>query len=204
MAEVLGYQLVNKSILEGIFRQYGLTKFGELYTSPPNVWDLANAKNLLIVSMLNETMKALAHRGQTVILGRGGYASLDEYEDVLNVRLQAPFPIRVERVMARGETTNRLRAEEEVKEDDKARQKFVALFYNKQWDIGTDFDLVIDTNTVSIEMASDWIIEAARALEQKEFAPDIVTAQRAKVDPILLDAINEAFERSVTPFDKDL
>ncbi|HEY5893840.1 MAG TPA: cytidylate kinase family protein, partial [Chthoniobacterales bacterium] len=152
----------------------------------------------------NETMKALAHRGRTVILGRGGYASLNEYEDVLNVRLQAPFPIRVERVMTRGNTTNRLRAEEEVKEDDKARQKFVELFYNKQWDIGSDFDLVINTNIVSTEMASEWIIEAVRALEQKEFAADAVTAQRAKVDPILLDAINEAFERSVTPFDKDL
>lgn len=52
VAEALGYTLVNKSILEGIFRQYGLEKFGELYTSPPNVWDLANARNLQIVSMV--------------------------------------------------------------------------------------------------------------------------------------------------------
>ena len=82
VAEVLGYTLVNKNILEGIFRQYGLEKFGELYTSPPNVWDLANAKNLLIVSMLNDTMEALAHRGDMLILGRGGYASLSKYADV--------------------------------------------------------------------------------------------------------------------------
>ena len=65
----LGYTLVSKSILEGIFRQYGLTKFDELYTSPPTVWDLANAKNLLIVSMLNGTMEALAHRGDMLYWG---------------------------------------------------------------------------------------------------------------------------------------
>jgi cytidylate kinase len=103
VAESLGYTLVNKSVLEGIFRQYGLTKFGEVYTSSPNLWDLANAKNLDIVSMLNETMEALAHRGHMLIVGRGGYASLSKYADVLNVRLQAPFAVSVERVMP-GET----------------------------------------------------------------------------------------------------
>src|SRR6267142_5759068 len=118
----LGYTLVNKSVLEGIFRQYGLTKFGELYTSPPNLWDLANARNLLIVSMLNDTMEALAHRGDMLILGRGGYASLSKYADVLNVRLQAPFSVRVERVMARENLPTRLRAEQRVEADDTARK----------------------------------------------------------------------------------
>jgi cytidylate kinase len=101
VTEALAYTLVNKSVLEGIFRQHGLTTFGDLYTSPPNLWDLANAQNLQLVSMLNDTMDALAHRGDTLILGRGGYASLSKYEDALNVRLQAPFLVRVERVIAR-------------------------------------------------------------------------------------------------------
>jgi cytidylate kinase len=204
VAEVLGYTLVNKSILEGIFRQYGLEKFGELYTSPPNVWDLANAKNLLIVSMLNDTMEALAHRGDMLILGRGGYASLSKYADVLNVRLQAPFSVRVERVMARENIPSRLRAEQRVKADDTARQKFVSRFYNQEWDNGSQFDLAIDTNTISTEMATDWIIEAARALSQKEFGPAAVTAERAKVDPALLDAIGIALARKVPSENEDL
>jgi cytidylate kinase len=195
VTEALGYTLVNKSVLEGIFRQYGLEKFGDLYTSPPNVWDLANARNLQIVSMLNETMEALAHRGDMLILGRGGYASLSEYEDVLNVRLQAPFSVRVERVMARENLDNRLRAEQQVKADDTAREKFVSRFYNQAWDNGSNFDLVIDTDTISTEMAADWIIQAVSALSQKEFGADAVTAQRAKVSPALLDAIDTALAR---------
>jgi cytidylate kinase len=203
VADALGYTLVNKSVLEGIFRQYGLTKFGELYTSPPNLWDLANAKNLLIVSMLNDTMEALAHRGDMLILGRGGYASLSKYADVLNVRLQAPFSVRVERVMARENLPNRLRAEQRVKADDTARQKFVSMFYNQAWDNGSDFDLAIDTDTISTGMAADWIIEAARVLSQKEFGTNAVTAERAKVDPALLDAINIALARRVPSESED-
>ena len=197
VSQALGYALVNKSVLEGIFRQYGLEKFGELYTSPPNVWDLANAKNLQIVSILNETMEALAHRGDMLILGRGGYASLSKYADVLNVRLQAPFSVRVARVMAREHLDNPLRAEQRVKEDDTARQKFVSRFYNQAWDNGSQFDLAIDTDTISIEMATDWIIEAAKALSRKEFEPNAVTAERAKVDPALLEAIDVALARQV-------
>ena len=203
VAESLGSTLVNKSVLEGIFRQYGLTKFGELYTSSPNLWDLANARNLGIVSMLNETMEALAHRGHMLIVGRGGYASLSKYGDVLNVRLQAPFAVRVERVMSRRNLTNRLSTEKEVKADDAARQKFVSRFYNHGWDDASDFDLVIDTDTISVELAVDWIMQATQALEQKEFGADAVTAQRVKVDPILLDAIDIALARQLPTVNQD-
>jgi cytidylate kinase len=204
VAEILDYSLVDKRILEGVFRRYGLTKFGDLYDSAPSFWDLANANNLLIVSMLNETMEALAHRGRMVILGRGGFASLNEYADVLNVRIQAPFPDRVERVMAREKISDRREAEERVRKDDKARQKFIKMFYNKEWDVETYFNLVIDTSTVSTEMAVEWIIEAARALDQKEFARDVLTAQQAKVDAVLLDAIEEAFQNPLPPLGDEL
>ena len=204
VAEILDYSLVDKRILEGVFRRYGLTKFGDLYDSAPSFWDLANANNLLIVSMLNETMEALAHRGRMVILGRGGFASLNEYADVLNVRIQAPFPDRVERVMARENISDRRQGEERVRKDDKARQKFIKMFYNKEWDAETYFNLVIDTSTVSTEMAVEWIIEAARALDQKEFARDVLTAQQAKVDAVLLDAIEEAFQNPLPPLGDEL
>ena len=199
VTEALGYTLVNRSVLEGIFRQYGLTKVGELYASAPNIWDLANSKNLLIVSMLNDTMEALAHRGDILLLGGGGggYASLSKYADVLKVRLQAPFSVRVERVMAGENLPDRWRAEQRVEADDTARKKFVSLFYNQAWDQESNFDLAIDTNTISTEMATDWIIEAVRALSQKEFGPDAVTVERVKVDPSLFDAINIALARQV-------
>ena len=197
LAEALGYDLVDKAILQGTLAQYGLTRFGELYTSPPNLWDLANSKNLQVVSMLNDTMEALAHRGRTVILARGGYVTLGKYADVLNVRIQAPFSVRVERVMAREGIVSQKVAEERVASDDKARMKFVKGFYNHNWHDATNFDLVINTGVVSIETAKGWIAEAARILGEKEYGADVQTAQQMKVDPLLLDAIDHALERRV-------
>jgi cytidylate kinase len=193
VAKILGYDFVDKQMLEGVFRKYGLTKFGDLYSSAPGFWELTDPTNLLIVSMLNETMEALAYRGRVVIMGRGGFASLNEYADVLKVLVQAPFATRVERVMRRENLPGLQEAEERVREDDKARLKFVKLFYNKQWDQEAYFNLVLDTGSVSKEMAVNWIIEAARALDQKEFGPEARLAQKATVDPVLLDAIAETF-----------
>jgi cytidylate kinase len=186
----LGYDFVDKRTIEGVLRQYGLTKFSDLYTSAPGFWDLTSATNLLIISMLNEIMEALAHRGQVVILGRGGFASLSDYADVLNVRIQAPFTVRVQRVMARENLADLQQAEERVKEDDKARRKFIQMFYNKQWDLEAHFNLVIDTGSVSTEMAVNWIVEAARALEQQKFEK-ARTTQSIKVDSVLVDAISK-------------
>ena len=57
------------------------------------------------------------------------------------------------------------------------------MFYNEAWENASNFDLVID------------IIEAARALSAKKIRANAVTADRAKVDPSLLDAIDIALAR---------
>lgn len=204
VAKQLGYDFVDKRIIEGIFRQYGLTKFNDLYTSAPGFWDLTSATNLLIVSMLNETMEALAYRGNTVILGRGGFASLGGYADVLNVRIQAPFAARVQQIMVRENLTNRQQAEAYVREDDKARRKFIQMFYNKQWDVESHFDLVIDTGTVTSDMAINWIIEAARVLEKKDLAADAVITKGLTVDPVLLDAIEKSLQSPLPPLPDEI
>jgi cytidylate kinase len=83
--------------------------------------------------------------------------------------------------MSQRNLTNRLSIEKEVKADDEPREKFVSRFYNHGWDDASDFDLVIDTDTVSVEMAVKWIMEATQALERKEFGGDALTAQQVKV-----------------------
>ena len=103
--------------------------------------------------------------------------------------------------MAREGATNRRRTEQQVKADDKIRKKFVEMFYGQKWDMASDFDLVIDTSAISIEMAGNWILEAVRALESKEFGADVLTAQGIKVDPLLEDAIEQALERRIPSSD---
>src|SRR6185369_6853351 len=63
VAASLGYEFVDKQTTDTIFRQYGLTRFDELYSSVPSFLDLINADNLLLVAMANEIIEAVAQRG---------------------------------------------------------------------------------------------------------------------------------------------
>lgn len=192
VAQTLRYELVDKNIYDGIFRQYGLTKFEDLYSSAPSFLDLLNADNLLLVSLANEIVEAVAKRGNVVIVGRAGFAVLAEYADVLHVHIQAPVAERVQRVMTRDGLSDPRAAEERVSEDDHMRRTYVQRFYDKQWDDPSNFDLVLDTSAVSSDLAVQQIVEAATALDRKVVEPDARTTAQITVDPVLADAVAEA------------
>ncbi len=191
VAVQLNYEFVDKNATDGVFRQYGLTKFDDLYSSAPSIFDLLNADNLLLVSMANEILEAVAKRGNVVILGRAGFAVLGGYADVLSVWIQAPFSDRVQRIMAQEGLTDLEAAMERVKEDDEVHRKYVGRFYNKEWDETSNFDVVIDTSSVSGDVAVRQIIEAVRALEQEVLGAGAVTTAAIEVDPVLADAITK-------------
>jgi cytidylate kinase len=196
VADVLEYDLVDKTILEAILEQYGVTRFGQLYNSTPNIWDLANSKNIQVLSLLNDTMKALAYRGRTVVLARGGYAALSDYDNVLKVRLQASLIVRTDRMIGRvGWDLDRENVEARIIADDKARKKFVKLFYNKKYAEATGFDLVINTGLIPSKTAEEWILAAAEMLAASEVRANANTVKKQEVDPLLLEAIDQSLQR---------
>ena len=73
----------------------------------------------------------------------------------------------------------------------------------KRWDVETQFNLVVDTGSLSSEMAVNWMIEGAQALEAKEFGKDAKLTKDIKVDPVLMDAINEALENPLPKLQDD-
>ena len=192
VAESLGYEFVDKQTTDAIFRQYGLTRFDEVYNSVPSFFDLLNADNLLLVAMSNEIIEAVAQRGNVVILGRAGFAVLAGLADVLHVRVEAPFSDRVQRVIEREGLADQDAAEERVKQDDEVHDKYIRRFYDKQWDAPSNFDLVLDTGLMSRDEAVQKIVDAARGLSEKPPLKDAPTTKSLQVDPVLADAVAKA------------
>lgn len=188
VAQSLDYEFVDKHTSDSIFRQYGLTKFSQVYSTAPSILDLLNSDNLLIVAMLNEIIEALAQRGNIVILGRVGFAVLGQYADVLCVHVKAALPDRVQRVMAREGLTDAAAVEEQIREDDTMHRKFVQRFYNRQWDDPAGFGLMLNTSALAIDTVVKQIVDAARALEQRPLGKDAITTATIKVDSVLADA----------------
>ena len=195
-AEMLGYHYVDKKFIGAVLDKYGLIKFDKTYNSIPSFWDKFDAQKAerreTMVNMLNRVMRALACHGNVVILGRSGFLLFKGYADVLNIRIQAPVSYRIERVMKKEKTTLD-EAETIVKHGDEVRSAFVKSFYNVQWDIFNAFDLLIDTSKISSEMAIQWVVEAARKLEESNVGEGLTTTS-IQVDSVLAETISDALK----------
>lgn len=165
VAHSLGYHLVDKAFISAVLCQYGVTEFDIEYEKQPGFWetfdgDKAERRDLM-VRMLNKVVRAAARHGNVVILGRSGYAILAGLADVLHVRLQAPLDDRIEVVRVR-ENIPLAEATALVKEKDKVRTSFIESFYHVPWDASHAFDIAINTAHVPVDVATDWVIQAAR------------------------------------------
>jgi cytidylate kinase len=190
-AQLLGYHLVDKEFIAAVLNRYGLIDFGEEYESLPGFWDRFNAARgshrALIVDMLNRVLRAVAQHGDVIILGRSGYAVLGGFADVLHVRLQAPYAVRVARVMAQWHMPAE-EAQAVVTESDRVRESFVEDFYKVQWGAAQPFDLVINTGAIAPDLAVTWVVEAAKGLPARA-ETGLPSVAAIEVDPTLAKAV---------------
>ena len=193
IANQLGYQLVTKDTLEHVLRQYGKVHLQELYEAP-NFWSSANPSNIELISLLNQTIQGFAKQDNVLILGRGGYLVLQDYANVLNIRIKAPFGVRVQTLIEK-EGVEKKEAEKIVKHNDEIRANFVKDFYSQDFYNTRSFRLMLDTGIISTETAAGWIVQAARSLDTQSFE-NAKTTHDIELDVVLERTINQVLEFS--------
>ena len=192
VAHTLGYHLVDKAFVSAVLCQYGFAEFDLEYEKQPGFWegfDTQKAdRRATMVHTLNRVVRTVARHGNVVILGRSGYAVLSGLADVLHVRLHAPLEERIE--MVRAEQNISLEAATAlVKEKDKTRISFIESFYRVPWNDTHAFDLAINTAVVPIDVATDWVIQAAKL--KSSLPGNKPTTQLLESDPVLMQAVAE-------------
>jgi len=192
VAEALGYHFVDKSAIEKVFLEYGLAKFTEVYESVPGFWTRFEDMKTTTIEFLRQVILALACHGEVVIVGRGAFAVLGGFADVLNVRIQAPFPIRVQQMMKKEKIAELDRAEALLKEDDRVRNAFVKSFYEipREDAPASAFDLVIDTGKVPPDLAVTWLTQALKGLKERK-ADEEPTTNAIEVDAVLANTVSQ-------------
>ncbi len=190
VAQALGYHYADKQTMEDVLLQYGFAEFDREYDAAPGFWARFDARTTQMISMLNRVIQAVARHGNVVILGRGSFAVLSGFTDVLNVRIQAPLSVRRARVMVQQQLNDPERAEAIVKEVDRVRSSFIESYYGVRWDAVTTFDVVIDTGKVPPDLATRWLIDAVGALPKSE-AAEAHTTSTLEFDAVLAFTVSD-------------
>ena len=146
--------------------------------------------------MVRSAIAELAASHNVVILGSGAQFLFAKVAASLHVQIVAPLPYRIARVM-RLARVDRVAAEKIIEERDHSKEILIRSLYAKDWRDPAHYDLVLNLDHFSNEIAVEIIVKAAQAkgIEAKrvELPPqlreDILTtkldvAQMADLEPV--------------------
>jgi cytidylate kinase len=102
---------------------------------------------------VREIVNELAREGNIVIVGRAGQVILRGRPGVLSVRIYAPLELRVARTAQRHNVSEDA-ARAQVLASDKARTNYLKRYYASRWDDPDLYDVMINTEHLSVENAA--------------------------------------------------
>jgi cytidylate kinase len=169
VAARLGYEYVDK---ERLFQDLDRTgaRWGrvarELDEVCPTLWERHDWQYRGYIALMESLILDYAAADRVVIIGRGSPLLLHEVPFCLKVRLVAPGPTRLERVMLR-ESVDRDAAERLIQRVDLDRACYINANYQSDWDAESIYDLILNTGSLSYDQAADLLVEALAEKERQ-------------------------------------
>jgi len=189
VAEKLGYQLVDGEMIMAEAIAYGLSPEAveQADEKPPHFVDTLDSKQFLDLHLIELIILEAALKGNVVIYGRGGQDLLKDVNSVLRTRIMAPFEDRVER-WAEREWLDPDRARYLVRKSDQQRAGFIKYYFDRDWEDSVHYDLIINTQRLSIEKAvqvicncvKDENLEGVKASSKKRLT-DLILRKRVEI-----------------------
>jgi cytidylate kinase len=121
-------------------------------------------------------IREIASQFDTVIVGRAGFHVLVGHPGVVNVRVHARRAWRVERVMQVYRIEDTAEAEELVDRSDRQRASFIKTFTGRHWTDARLFDICLDTSSVGLELATEWVVELVSSRMKRHGQPGAAPA----------------------------
>lgn len=153
-----------KGLLE---RWFGSTQ--RITGGDPSSWTFPAVNDAiqdLTIANLVDIIEAGYKKGNVVIVGRGGMAALQNKPDVLHVRIQAPFDLRVKRMCDRLHCSVD-EARQKMRERDLSDVEWIRRYFGLESHESSLFDLIINTAKYTPADAADLVLAALEKLPTK-------------------------------------
>ncbi len=187
-AHALNFQLIDRAAMDEVIDQQFPVRSEQLsrIKKDRKVYD----------EMVRSAIAAVAASHNVVILGSGAQFLFARLAASLHVQIVAPLPYRIARVMRLAQV-DRPAAEKIIEERDQSKETLIRTLYGKDWRDPAHYDLVLNIDHFSNEVAAEIIVKAAQAkgIEampvelSAQLREDILTtkldvAQMAELEPI--------------------
>lgn len=164
LAQKMGYSFINRKMLDEDLLKHGLSeenlrKYDE---KKPGFWASLARDRDQYFDYLREAVFERAKNGNCVFIGRGCFSILKDIPGTFAVRLVGSDEVRIKRLMDEFSWTEK-KAQALLQESDTNRRGFHKCFFNIDHDNATNYNLVINTDTINPEQGAS-IIEQASSL----------------------------------------
>ena len=151
-----------KSALSRLLQEIGRGAAAESYgLAGPAAPSAEGATPDAIRGLIQDAIEEIAGQGNVVIVSHAASLALSRRSDVLRVLVTASPETRAERISeSRG--LGAKEAEKTIKSADAARTDYLRRFYGVGSELPTHYDLVVNTDVLSVEQAADLVAQAAR------------------------------------------
>jgi cytidylate kinase len=112
--------------------------------------------------LIERVIRETGNKGNVVIVAHGASVPLSAVSGVLRVLVTASPEVRAER-LAREANLDGVRAKVAIKESDRQRREYLRRFYSVGSELPTHYDLVVNTDVLTVPLATRLIVIAARA-----------------------------------------
>ena len=188
VAGELNYEYADKAMVGKIMASYGIAapemdKFDE---KKPPFWDSLSIHRRNFLHSIQMAIYDLARKSGVVIVGRGGQVLLRDLPGTLHVRILSSLSVRLRRLME-SEGVDERHAGLMIRQSDHDSSGYIKSFFNADWDDPNLYDLIINTEKLSVKTGMKLIIEAvhspeiqAGAEKAAEKLADLALVQRAE------------------------
>jgi cytidylate kinase len=174
VAEKFHYEYVDKEKIAEALAQYGILApdvdmFDE---KKPSLWYSFQLQRKKFLHSLEAVIYDFARKGNVVIVGRGGQVLLKDLQGVLHVRIIAPLDIRMKRILALAGGDEK-RANRILNHSDRDSSGFLRSFFDVDWEQQSLYDLIFNTEKLSVETCLKMIGESISSPEIKEGGKEV-------------------------------
>jgi hypothetical protein len=120
-----------------------------------------------VAAAAREVLLEAAQNLPLIVVGHGGNCLFRGRSDVLRVRVTAPVDLRVQRV-ARRSTCTPAKAAAEIRRRDSDRQNYLQRYYHSDTNDPCNYDLQINTGTISLDSAVDLMLCLIQSSERQQ------------------------------------
>jgi hypothetical protein len=133
---------------------------------PPMVYRVFSQRPMVYLERLYSVIYELARQGNAVFLGRGSYILLRDFPCAVHVRVTASPETCIRTLMNQG--LNREAAVRTIKRSDDERSAFVKFAFGVDWADPDRYDLVLNMDKLSVNLAVATVLQVVRSPEISE------------------------------------